>query len=53
MDPSDTYLCIVPSRGEGAPHQVFLPFDDDPTLTIILSKAFLLATTRRSRTRRS
>ncbi|HJP87797.1 MAG TPA: DUF4132 domain-containing protein [Candidatus Limnocylindrales bacterium] len=44
MEPSDTYLCIVPSRGEGADSaRVFLPFDDDPILTIILSKAFLLA----------
>lgn len=42
MDPSDTYLCIVPDRGRAASEQIFLPFDDDPTLTIILSKAFLL-----------
>ncbi len=42
MEPSDTYLCIVPARG-GAADRVFLPFDDDPTLSIILSKAFLLA----------
>ncbi len=27
--------------------RVFLPFDDDPTLSIILSKAFLLAADRR------
>jgi hypothetical protein len=26
---------------------VFLPFDDDPTLSIILSKAFLLANDRK------
>jgi hypothetical protein len=42
MEPSDTYLCIVPTRG-GAADRVFLPFDDDPTLSVILSKAFLLA----------
>ena len=42
MAPSDTYLCIVPARG-GAASKVFLPFDDDPTLSVILSKAFLLA----------
>jgi hypothetical protein len=42
MLPADTYLCIVPARG-GPPDTVFLPFDDDPTLSVILSKAFLLA----------
>ena len=42
MEPADTYLCIVPSRG-GAPEKLFLPFDDDPTLSVILSKAFMLA----------
>ena len=42
MAPSDTYLCIVPARGKPA-SPVFLPFDDDPTLSVILSKAFLLA----------
>jgi hypothetical protein len=40
--PADRYLCIVPSRGSPA-DRVFLPFDDDPTLSVILSKAFLLA----------
>jgi hypothetical protein len=42
MLPSDTYLCIVPTRG-GPTDDMFLPFDDDPTLSIILSKAFMLA----------
>ena len=42
MEPADTYLCIVPGRG-GASEKLFLPFDDDPTLSVILSKAFLLA----------
>jgi hypothetical protein len=46
MEPSDTYLCIVPARGSAA-DRVFLPFDDDPTLSIILSKAFLLAADKR------
>ena len=45
MDPNAQYLCIVP--GEGAAHKpmegVFLPFDGDRVLSIILSKAFLLA----------
>ena len=42
MEPADTYLCIVPNRG-GAADKLFLPFDDDPTLSVILSKAFMLA----------
>jgi Domain of unknown function (DUF4132) len=42
MEPTDTYLCIVPGRGAFG-EKVFLPFDDDPTLSVILSKAFLLA----------
>lgn len=44
MEPSDTYLCIVPARGRDTKTaKVFLPFDDDPMLGLILSKAFLLA----------
>jgi hypothetical protein len=46
MEPANTYLCIVPLRG-GTADRVFLPFDDDPTLSIILSKAFLLANDRK------
>lgn len=44
MEPNDQYLCIVPSRStsDGAA-DVFLPFEGDGTLSIILSKAFLLA----------
>ena len=44
MEPNDQYLCIVPSRStaDGAA-DVFLPFEGDATLSIILSKAFLLA----------
>jgi hypothetical protein len=41
MEPDDSYLCIVPSRGKGD-GKVFLPFEDD-RLSLILSKAFLLA----------
>ncbi|MCX5093585.1 DUF4132 domain-containing protein [Streptomyces sp. NBC_00365] len=41
MEPDDSYLCIVPSRGN-SDGKVFLPFEDD-RLTLILSKAFLLA----------
>lgn len=45
MEPNDQYLCIVPGRSEAnngaAP--VFLPFEGDRTLALILSKAFLLA----------
>ncbi|MER6978710.1 DUF4132 domain-containing protein, partial [Streptomyces carpinensis] len=41
MEPDDAYLCIVPSRGKDG-GKVFLPFEDD-RLSLILSKAFLLA----------
>lgn len=46
MEPNDQYLCIVPgsfSDRAAAGHDVFLPFEGDRTLAIILSKAFLLA----------
>ena len=45
MEPNDQYLCIVPGRSQdaNAADQVFLPFEGDRTLSIILSKAFLLA----------
>ncbi|MFF7125452.1 hypothetical protein [Streptomyces sp. NPDC008240] len=41
MEPDDAYLCIVPAgrKGDG---KVFLPFEDE-RLSLILSKAFLLA----------
>jgi hypothetical protein len=42
MEPDDQYLCIVPSSRDGS-GGVFLPFEGDRTLSIILSKAFLLA----------
>lgn len=45
MEPNDQYLCIVPGRGAagGSGGDVYLPFEGDNTLAIILSKAFLLA----------
>jgi Domain of unknown function (DUF4132) len=42
MTPNDQYLCIVSAR-DGRAGKLFLPFDDDPVLSLILSKAFLLA----------
>jgi hypothetical protein len=43
MDPNAQYLCIVPKQAD-APHEpVLLPFEGDRTLSVILSKAFLLA----------
>lgn len=44
MKPNDEYLCIVPDSGAktGRP-MIYLPFEGDSTLSIILSKAFLLA----------
>jgi hypothetical protein len=42
MEPNDQYLCIVPGRAEEA-NDLFLPFEGDRMLAIILSKAFLLA----------
>ena len=42
MEPNDQYLCIVPKQSEQA-SKVFLPFDSDIRLSLILSKAFLLA----------
>jgi Domain of unknown function (DUF4132) len=46
MNPNNQYLCIVPARGPAAkvPTQgLFLPFEGDGLLSVILSKAFLLA----------
>ena len=44
MEPNDQYLCIVPDR---SPHRaasgIYLPFEGDTILSVILSKAFLLA----------
>jgi hypothetical protein len=49
MEPNNQYLCIVPARGGGietSGSQLFLPFEGDGMLAIILSKAFLLADDR-------
>ncbi len=44
MEPNDQYLCIVPdSRLKSKQDDLFLPFEGDSTLSIILSKAVLLA----------
>lgn len=44
MLPNDQYLCIVPDRKTpDTQGSVFLPFEGDATLSIILSKALLLA----------
>jgi hypothetical protein len=45
MEPNDQYLCIVPAPSEAAKvsGKVWLPFDGDSLLTLVLSKAFLLA----------
>lgn len=44
MTPNDQYLCIVADRSQNNnANQVRLPFEGDAMLSIILSKAFLLA----------
>ncbi|HEX6684088.1 MAG TPA: DUF4132 domain-containing protein [Candidatus Limnocylindrales bacterium] len=47
MEPNDEYLCIVPTQTPGSPEAgtggLFLPFEGDRTLAVILSKAMLLA----------
>ncbi len=46
MEPNDQYLCIVPTSAPATgnlANRLFLPFEGDRTLAIILSKAFLLA----------
>ncbi len=44
MAPNDQYLCIVPKPNtSSAGGKVFLPFEGDHQLSVILSKAFLLA----------
>lgn len=46
MSPNDQYLCIVPARGvahDNLAGKMFLPFEGDGTLAIIISKALLLA----------
>ena len=49
MEPDDEYLCIVPDRPaarSGPAGGLVLPFEGDGTLSLILSKAFLLAADR-------
>jgi hypothetical protein len=41
MEPDDAYLCIVAARTQAG--RLHLPFDDDPLLSTILSKAIMLA----------
>jgi len=44
VEPDDQYVCIVPDYADKyARGDLFLPFEGDPTLSVILSKAFLLA----------
>jgi hypothetical protein len=44
MTPNDAYLCIVPRQTTDLDKQkLMLPFEGDRTLSVILSKAFLLA----------
>ena len=43
MEPNDQYLCIVSQAGTSTTNKLFLPFEGDKTLAVILSKAFLLA----------
>jgi hypothetical protein len=44
MEPNDQYLCIVPFSGIGGQtEKIYLPFEGDQTLSVILSKALLLA----------
>lgn len=42
MEPNDQYLCIVQDPKGGADN-LFLPFEGDARLSLILSKTFLLA----------
>lgn len=37
------YLCIVPERSRREGEEILLPFEGDDVLTVVLSKAFLLA----------
>jgi hypothetical protein len=45
MEPGSQYLCIVPAPGEKPmhPRDVWLPFEGDTGLSVILSKALVLA----------
>jgi hypothetical protein len=43
MEPNDQYLCIVAGRKDRDVNTIMLPFEGDQLLSIILSKATLLA----------
>lgn len=43
MEPNKQYLCIVPDRNKQESNNLFIPFEGDTSLSIILSKAILLA----------
>jgi hypothetical protein len=45
MEPNDQYLCIVPGRSAAVSgtSNLFLPFEGDGRMALVLSKAFLLA----------
>ena len=44
MEPNDQYLCIVPGRqADSAADSQFLPFEGDRTMSVIVSKALMLA----------
>ena len=43
MEPNNQYLCIVKDNKKSASDKVFLPFEGDNMLSVILSKAALLA----------
>jgi hypothetical protein len=48
MSPNDQYLCIVPKQSrDSAGDKLFLPFEGDGVLSIVLSKALLLADDRK------
>jgi hypothetical protein len=43
MEPNDEYLCIVSDRAKDSTQKLFLPFEGDSGLSMIISKAMLLA----------
>jgi Domain of unknown function (DUF4132) len=44
MEPNDQYLCIVAAHSrDSGPKNLWLPFEGDATLSVILSKAVMLA----------
>jgi hypothetical protein len=46
LESTDQYVCILPAQKE-VPSKVFLPFEGDGMISIILSKAMLLAADRK------